>query len=113
MQWIINNKKYIVGVIFVIIIGMVGLGYACQMRTKQIARMACDIQYDEMLGEIQTNTEISELLVQKKDAFCNCWTDVVMNNWTDYALMHSVDIATELVKDTPDETYDCIKVFYQ
>ena len=64
------------------------------------------------VSHLEQLEEISEMLHQKKDAFCNCWTGVVMKDWTDYALMRSVDVATELVKNAPEEATDCIQVFF-
>ena len=112
MQWIKNNKKYVLIAVVLGLVGIFALIHATKMRIERAAKLSCVVQYDEMMGGIEVNEEISEMLHQKKDAFCNCWTGVVMKDWTDYALMRSVDVATELVKNAPEEATDCIQVFF-
>lgn len=66
MQWIKNNKKYVLIGVVLGLVGIFGLIHATKMRIERAAKLSCVVQYDEMMGGVEVNEEISEMLRQKK-----------------------------------------------
>ena len=103
-KWVIIIGAVILGVVFV-------AGWWARSHISHVANQICQVQYDDMLQDLNPSPELADLLHDGRGAFCECYVDGLMQNWGRYVFMSTDKKIYTMMADGANPSYACLDVF--
>ncbi len=111
MLWLKKYKIIMIVAVCILITGAALFWLRRQARVVRVARLVCLTQYDDMMSEMDTATPVGRLLMDSRDAYCDCFAEGIDKNWKKYSLMGTEKMVAEIMNDGEELSIMCIDVF--